>query len=274
MNFPTMYYAYGYLGDLDGRMSGLPTLLSAGVAWRNPGDGFSVHVPDGFPLMVDSGGFQAATRWNGAEAGLRGNHGRFPYSPTELHDWAEEISATVVAGMDVACEPMTKLPGRCGIDEGYVWPGDYRDRMIETLDNQIRQRRVYETGDYDHSFMPVVQGNRPDEYAEFLDLMEPEGLLDYDHLAIGTVCKRTDTDEIHEVVKMVRERCPEKHLHLFGATLHIWKEPRFNGLFDSADTAAWNWGSRGKEHAKELIESYQQKVWDARSRMTRDKQLV
>jgi hypothetical protein len=259
---PTMYYCLDNIGTYDGMFNGEHVLASAGVAYRNPGsDRFSLGVPaEPASLIVDSGGFQAATRWNGAQAGERGLHGRYPYSPTELHEWAEEIGADVVAGMDVACETAADLFGADGFEKGYLWPGDYRDRLLESLDYQCRQQRIYEQGEYSYAFMPVIQGNTLADYEEFMWLMQTEGLDQYDQLALGTVCKRTNRDAILDIVELVREYYPEKHLHLFGATLRIWQDPRFAGLFESSDTAAWNWGGRSKAHKKTLFREYANKV--------------
>jgi hypothetical protein len=90
--------------------------------------------------------------------------------------------------------------------------------------------------------------------------MQSEGLDNHDTLAIGTVCKRDDLDEILDVVELVRDYYPDKYLHLFGATLNIWRDQRFAGLFDSTDTAAWNWGASSKAEKKEFYERYRAKT--------------
>jgi tRNA-guanine family transglycosylase len=249
------------VGGYDGTFDGEHILLSAGVAYRNPGaEMFSLHAPENpASVMIDSGGFQAATRWTGVKAGERGLPGRYPYSPAELHDWAasEAVNADVVAGMDIACERGQTLYDP---DVGHNFPGDYRDRMLESFEMQLRQRRVYETGDYDHQFMPVIQGRTPDDYEDFINLMQTEQLDTYDKLAIGTVCKRDDLDEILAVVELVCDYYPDKYIHLFGATLHVWRDQRFAGLFDSSDTAAWNWGASSKAEKKALYQQYKAKT--------------
>jgi hypothetical protein len=123
-----------------GISKGTGTLLGAVITTdtgfiENERREFSLRSPaEPASLVVDSGGFQAATRWNGSKACERGLHGRYPYSPTELHDWAEEIGADVVAGMDVACETAIDLFGADGLENSYIWPGDYRDRLLESLE--------------------------------------------------------------------------------------------------------------------------------------------
>lgn len=265
-----MHYCLDSIGSYDGLFEGENVLASAGVAYRNPGaDMFSIHVPENpNHLIIDSGGFQAATRWNGVQACERGLHGRYPYSERELHDWAEEIGADVVAGRDVACEEAIHLYDH---EAGHIWPGDYFDRFLDSLDYQIRQQQVYESQSYSHDFMPVIQGKEPSEYERFIQLMTHEGLDTYDRVAIGTVCKRSDLDDILEIVQLVRDYFPKKWLHLFGGTLNIYKDPRFDGLFESSDTAAWNWGGESKAHKMELFAEYRSKVKQYRNEMQNQK---
>lgn len=256
-----MHYALSTMGGFDGLFNGENVLVSAGRAYENPGaDRFSIHVPDDpNHLIVDSGGYQAAVHWSGVEACERGLPGVYPYTPKEMHTWADEIGADVVAGRDIACERATHL---FEFEEGHAWPGDYRDRLWKSYQNQVQQRGVYESGDFGHDFMPVIQGLKPQEYEEFTDRLIKTGFDKFDRFGVGTVCKRSDLDEILEIVLAIRDRFPNKWLHLFGASLNIYKDPRFDGLFDSSDTAAWNWGADSKAHKKKLFEKYQGKVED------------
>ncbi len=59
---PTMHCVTGQTGHYGGLLTDWPVLVSAGVAYNNPGNGFSIHVPETDDLIVDSGGFQAATK--------------------------------------------------------------------------------------------------------------------------------------------------------------------------------------------------------------------
>lgn len=240
--------------------NGENVLASAGVAYRNPGSNkFSLHIPENpASLMIDSGGFQAATRWNGAQAGEKGLPGRYPYSVQELHRWAESIGADIVAGRDVACERAVEL---FDFNAGHVWPGHYKERLHDSLKNQIRQQRIYEANHYSHDLCPVVQGLQPEEYEHFIQEMDRAGLLEYDRLAVGTVCKRSDLDEILSVLLAIHQYISSsKWVHLFGATLNVRKDPRFDGLYDSTDTAAWNYGADSKQHKKKLFAGYKKKV--------------
>lgn len=287
---PEMFFAYGSLGEVP-ELTGRRVLVSAGVAWRNPGvtiegkhdrfllayrdteflnpridadveDLFNINIPDGPEvLMVDSGGYQAATRWGSVGIPTPEKRTRYPYTADQYHDWCEEIGADIVAGMDVACEDAEEIH-----IEGEPWPGDYTYRMMESLENQRRQLLdFYETG-YDFEFMPVIQGNRLADYEEYISQMPSYGLDGFDRYAIGTVCKRTDRDEILAVVRLVNEQFPKAKIHLFGATLNIWKDRRFVGLFDSSDTAAWNWGASTWDEIESQLIEYGEKVETYRSR--------
>lgn len=261
MEPPRMHYVWGELGPFED-LHGKPHLTSAGVAWENPGDGFTAWVPDSDPLMVDSGGFQAATKWPDCQ---------YPYSPTELFDWAEEIGADIVAGMDVACETRSILQE---LDTCQIDPGPIEERLAKSLEYQIEQDRIYREGRaegrWSFDFMPVVQGYTLDQYRWFArqlrrhDVWTPEA----DRLTgIGSVCKRDDVDRIREVAQTVRAELPDGRFHLFGATIHVWKDRRLWGLFESSDTAAWKYMAWSKAHKCELLAQYMEKVEQVQSRM-------
>ncbi len=254
---PTMYYVWGEKGEFS-QLNGRPHLVSAGVAHENPGDGFAVWIPDNVgvfnndgdaPLMVDSGGFQAATKWENCA---------FPYTPRELFEWAEDIGADVVAGMDVACEQRELL---MQMDSCKVDPGSIEHRLEQSLHYQIEQYEVYKEKAWNFDFMPVVQGNTVTQYKEFLQDLQRHGLTSVPRIGIGSTCKRDSKDDILQVAKTVRRNLSwHTGMHLFGATLNIWKDTRFWNLFTSSDTAAWKYMAESKEHKKELLTEYVEKV--------------
>lgn len=222
-----MYYVKTTLGEqpwLDGE----PVLVSAGVAWNNPGEGFTLEPPeDPESLFVDSGGYQVTVHFGG----------EYPYSPEELFEYAEEIGADYVAGMDWACEDAESLA--CLYDD--LEPEDIlpvEERLQRTVDKQIEQLEVYESREWPFEFVPAVQGLEPDQYRwcarqlRLHDLARP-------YMAIGTVCKREDPDGILEVVEVLEEELPATEWHLFGATKEIWNDRRFRTRFASADSHAW-----------------------------------
>lgn len=241
---PIMYYCWGELGSLD-ILNNVPTLTSAGVAWNNPGDGFSAHVPDSPLVMIDSGGFQSAT-W-----------GEYPYSANDLHTWAESLNADIVAGMDTACERAEELEKADSIDN---IPEHYEDRVERSLVDQIVQERDYRDGDYSFQFMPVIQGLTLDNYEWFCKAVKQSPLINYDYYGIGTVCKRAGVDEIMEVTDLVNSHFPDKDIHLFGATYNIYECEDMWGKFTSSDTAAWKWFAKSKADKPDMLRDYKKKV--------------
>lgn len=258
---PTMYYCWGEQGEFQG-LEDQNVLVSAGVAWNNPNkeNDFNAWIPDESFLMVDSGGFQCATKWEDCE---------YPYSAREYMEWCREIGADIVAGMDVACEERDVIMDmdNCSIDSGTV-----EERLMKSLQYQLRQYEIYkEEFMSDFFFMPVVQGNTVEQYEWFAKRLKETRLIQDrkfgGKVAIGSTCKRDDKDKILEILKTVKSVLPDDvKIHLFGATISIYKDKRFSGLFDSSDSASWkNYGAEGrwckdKEEKAECLERYKEKV--------------
>lgn len=97
--------------------------------------------------------------------------------------------------------------------------------------------------------------------------MIEDSLDAYHYIGVGTVCKRVVRDEIPEVAEIVRTAFPDKYIHLSEASLMIYKDRRFGGLFDSSDTAAWNWGvTGGLEGNKQALLDYRRRVDEYREK--------
>ena len=236
MSKPTTYYCQDTIGSYDGMFDGENVLVSAGLAWNNPGDGFTLNVPDAKSLFVDSGGFQATTGWNL----------RYPYNPANYFAWAESVGADYVALPDFACEPSLHY-------------SPVRERVLRTAGLHVRAMQEYEEYGYSFTPVPVLQGYEPAHYEECARLYADYGLAT-DYMAIGTVCKRKGTDSIAEVLSVLEQHYPGAEWHLFGATINVYKDDRLSGRFRSTDTAAWNWGADSKEHKKELFADYKKRV--------------
>lgn len=224
---PRMYYVVTTTGPQEW-LAGHHVLASAGVAWRNPGNGFNIWTPDDREsLFIDSGGFQATVHYGG----------EYPYSPTDLFEWAEQVGADYVAGMDWACEEAEVLAEIYDhLDESDVQ--DIPTRIDRTIEKQVEQANVYESGDWPFEFVPVVQGLTTDDYRYCARRLREENVAS-DYMAIGSVCKRDSVDQIRTVLKACQDELPHTRFHLFGATRHVWKDPRFWGQFASGDTHAW-----------------------------------
>lgn len=233
---PDMFYVATVLGSQPW-LAGQNILISAGTAWKNPGrngagEDFDINIPEHRQLMVDSGGFQATAHFGA----------RYPYDDTDLFVWAEDVGADYVAGMDFTCEEASVLESEVEAANADEIPS-VDDRIERTIDKQVEQYTLYtELRDHEEGwsfeFIPVVQGRSVAQYRYCAERLKAAGLAS-EYMAIGSVCKRSDTDEIFEVLKACRDVLPATEFHLFGATRRIWKDPRAFGTFRSADTHAW-----------------------------------
>lgn len=229
---PTMFYVATSLGE-EADLDGENVLVSAGTAWRNPGksgagEGFDIFLPETNCLFVDSGGYQAAVHFGD----------EYPYSPTQLFEWAESIGASYVAGMDWACERGDVLreskTAKVTVDAIASVP----ERIERSIEDQIEQAAVYEEGDWSFELVPTVQGYTISDYRYCARRLRQANVA-RPYMSIGSVCKRDSADKIYSVLKSCKEELPDTEFHLFGATRKVWKSKKFWGGFVSADTHAW-----------------------------------
>lgn len=258
---PEMYYVKSTLGTQPWLQQS-NVLLSAGVAWRNPGEGFTLEPPsETESLFVDSGGFQATAHF----------YGEYPYSPTDLFEYAERVGADYVAGMDFAAESAEALAQSYNdLEADDIPPAG--ERIEKSVEKQVEQAEVYESGDWGFEFVPVVQGLNVADYRWCARKLREMNLA-CEYMAIGTVCKRQSVDGILDVLTVCEEELPATDWHLFGATKEVWKDRRFWGRFRSADTHAWamkspdgSWTS-DKSEKEEAWEHYADSIGSLKSKM-------
>lgn len=224
---PRMYYVCTTLGAQEW-LNRHHVLVSAGVAWRNPGgDSFDIYVPEEpATLLIDSGGFQAAAYFGD----------EYPYTPRELFEWAEDVGADYVAGMDWLCNPAEDLASKKqSLDADDIAP--IPDRIEWSIEQQIKQYRVYKNGDWSFELMPSVQGHEPEDYQYCARRLKEAGVA-RPYMGLGSI-KGEKKEKVREILSACHEELPHTAFHLFGATRFIWKDPSFWGDFISGDTHAW-----------------------------------
>lgn len=250
---PTMYYVNNDSSKIP-YFNGERVLISAGWAWQSSGKGFSTSLEDFEHLMIDSGGYQASVYFQD----------EYPYSPKQLHEFAEDCEADIVWGMDWACEDretLASLTDSVDPEDIDVWEKRYERAFTD----QIEQWKEHSSRGYTHKFCPVIQGQDTEHFIDFAKRVK-QSTMPTDIIGIGTVCKRSNTDEILSVTKSVSNIFPDSKIHLFGATLNVWKDSRFEGLFHSSDTAAWIQSDPESgmypESKERAYRTYKQKVED------------
>lgn len=251
---PKMFYVATVLGTQPW-LAGQDILVSAGTAWKNPGqngaeEGFDINIPEHKQLMVDSGGFQATAHFDA----------EYPYADTDLFVWAEDVGADYVTGMDFTCEEASVLESEVEAADADTIPS-ISERIERTIDKQSKQYALYteladREGGWSFDFIPVVQGHSVQQYRYCAERLKEAGLAT-EYMAIGSVCKRADVDQILAVLDACRDVLPATEFHLFGATRRVWKDSRFFGAFRSSDTHAWGvshpsggWPSNNEEKAE------------------------
>jgi len=214
-----MFYVWDFLGEFE-PLHDQNLMISAGSAWVNPDDGFSMYLPPRERVFVDSGGYQVSANWQG----------KYPYTVEEYLDWAERIGADFVAGMDYACEKNI-----CDI------PVDLR--MKKTVGKQLEQKEVMEERHHSFEMIPVIQGRNIEQYLECYDLLQDHSLVS-DYIAIGTLCERRAPKKIINILGSICEHVPNStSFHLFGVKISVLERREAWHLLDrrvrSMDTAAW-----------------------------------
>jgi len=250
------YWVWSEIGPFE-KLKGENFFLSAGSAYNNADwdgteDMFKTWIPNKRKrLFVDSGGYTVAEDYNGI----------YPYSPKELMDWCEEVEADLVAGMDIACDS----EDQCSLS--------FEERVQRTLDLQLKQVEIYESGGYNFNLIPIIQGGNTQLYEKSIDLMKEHGLL-WDYIGVGSVCKTKAPSKIVEIIETVCDNIPSRvKLHLFGVKRSVltykpfWDYAHF---VKSIDSGAWRWVPneisenrkypKDKEEKKKCLDIYRNKI--------------
>lgn len=168
-------------------------------------------------LFVDSGGYS-----------LMLDTGEHP-PPAEYIDQVVEMGGDRFALQDYPCEPDI-------LDEYGRTVTEHQERTIERAAECLA---VTQDRDIDATPVSVLQGWEVEDYVRHIDRQQEMGTLTED-VAIGSVCRRGQLDEIREIITTVRDELPAKHtLHAFGVKYEALKYPDVRDAVDSVDTAAW-----------------------------------
>lgn len=220
--------------------------------------------------IMDSGAFTQLNRL-----------GYFDMSPGEYADhivrWSRCGNLVAACAQDYMCEPfMFPQPSPAELDEmrrdyhEYLiaegahplwlewYPWEWEPHIAGVRDHQ--EQTVYRYGwlcqelrdrGCDTYIMPVLQGYRPGEYVECIELYEQAGHLPHgSYVGVGSVCKRNaDPMSALAVLRAIKKRRPDLRLHGFGLKLTAVANPEIRRLLHSADSMAWSDAAR-KERNK------------------------
>lgn len=240
-------------------------MLSASSMWATPRRGPGRFVEptcalDDVPLVIDSAGFVAASRWGG-----------YPWSPEAYVELVATMAHRPVwwSSMDLCCEP--EVAG----DRVTV-----RHRIEETARLLARCRRLAarwravdratraawglsqdEAALWPQDPLPILQGWTPDDYLYSADLTDvvltTRGLAGRwpDLVGLGSVCRRRlqGEDGLLAIVSRLDRTLPAHvKLHLFGVHSEAI-EPliaAYGHRLASYDSQAWGQGARHDAQAR------------------------
>lgn len=206
-----------------------PHIMISAQTKMNPWEGID-------DLFVDSGGYSLMIE--------RGEH---PPAETYL-DTVESYGATRFAVQDYPCEPdILETYGRT-VKEHQRYT---TERTRECID--LANRR-----DMDATPVAVVQGWEVEDYVRHVTELEDRNLLT-EHVGIGSVCRRGQSQEIQNIIERVHEAAPDgTKLHAFGVKNDILSDSDTREYLHSADTTAWYF--RNYDSMTQVNETWQDMV--------------
>lgn len=265
-------------------------MLSASSMWatRRRGPGRFVEPTcalDDVPLVIDSAGFVAASKWGG-----------YPWSPEAYVEHIATMSHRPVwwSSMDLCCEPevaedaatvrhrieeTARLLARCralaarwrDVDADtraslakYKWPSD-SDETGQSATSETAEPDSFISGNISELWpqdpLPILQGWSPDDYlysAELTDVvLTTRGLAGRwpDLVGLGSVCRRRlqGEDGLLAIVSRLDRVLPTHvQLHLYGVHSEA-VEPliaAYGHRLASYDSQAWGQGARHDAQAR------------------------
>lgn len=189
----------------------VPILTNAKERWSKHTDSFKEMYGYDTRRVIDAGGF-----------GILATHGEYPWEVEEYHEWLEENSDKFewACGMDFACE------------DALSHVGTVEERVDWTVENTTKQWNM----DRSYKLLPVIQGQTVEEYVDCAERLEDAG-VDISHVGLGSVCRRSQTQEIVDLVGGIRENTNIENVHGFGTKMTAL---RYDVEFETMDSAAWS----------------------------------
>lgn len=199
-------------------------------------------LPAGANIMLNARQFHTSFQWKRHGRVSRGGrvfldcggyvffseYGRFPFTPAAYLNLVAYLMPDYYASMDYPCEPSisSELAGM-----------DVEARIQATVANAVALADM-EAMIPGPVLVPVIQGWVIEDYWRCLDLYAAAGLI-RPYMAIGSMCTRSNTAEIAELVAAVHTyaaRLGVQRLHAFGLKRSEYLDP-VQHLIYSRDSA-------------------------------------
>lgn len=160
-------------------------------------------------------------------------HGRYRYSPeayaVEIERWRTCGNMELAVAQDWMCEPFICSKTRYSVSQHQALTVDRYDTL---------------RGATDAPLMPVLQGFKPQEYLDCLNLYGDR--LTYEmRVGVGSICKRNSHPAMIEyILTLIKQKRPDLRLHGFGIKFTALCRPGIRRLLYSADSMAWSFAAR------------------------------
>jgi hypothetical protein len=212
----TMYYgvASGQQRSALSRLEPEGVMISHATANNKPLDG--EHE-----TFVDCGGYHH----------MMSGAGEYDVTDEEYLRYLLKHRPALYALWDYPCEPdLLDSLGR-----------SVREQQERSLDAHARLLGKVEGHSLADSAVSVVQGWTVQQYLDHLDRMSERDVLT-DYVAIGSVCRRGQDEQIANVVLAVRDALPDAtQLHAFGVKGSVLRFREVVDALDSVDSAAYDY---------------------------------
>ena len=180
----------------------------------------------GMRVWLDSAGFVAMSRFRG-----------FPWAPEDYIDLAASFPFERFASMDYCVE-----------SEVAANLGEVRDRISRTVRLNVQCLNLAARAKIADRFMPVIQGNQPEDYLRCLERMP--FAAEFSVIGVGSMCRRHvhGPDGILAVVSAVDQALTgmgsSARLHLFGLKSAGAEAVRAHPRVFSVDSQAYGVAAR------------------------------
>lgn len=179
---------------------GLNVMYSAAGAWNEAEQRFNPRkfLPGTYGRWLDCGGYTVLNKY-----------GDYPWSMASYANLVAILRPDYYATMDYPCEPDITRALRLETN---------KDRIRATVANAVAFAQEYEPMIDGPQMVPVIQGWSLAEYLYCLRLYQESGLI-REYMAVGSVCTRSNDEQLKEIVPAVYEAARlagVSRLHFFG----------------------------------------------------------
>lgn len=197
------------------RLSPEGVMISHATCCNTPWDG-----PDTF---IDCGGYHH----------MENGNGEYGDSDEEYIEYLLDVGPHLYALRDYPCAPdLLKELGR-----------SVAEQQQRTTDHHIQlYDKLRDAGIADNA-VSVVQGWTPNQYIKHVDTLKEHGLLT-DPIAVGSICRPNESQDIAEVIIAVEEELPpDTDIHAFGIRGNVLKYHEVVEAISSFDSSAYDYAS-------------------------------